>query len=426
MPSDRIVLAVFSSLVLLLILFGSLHAPHRFRLRWRLFIAMLATTIVMLLSHVAAGVLPHGLVLDGVCKSVAYVMFYATLSLSTYYMTAHVAEKTGISYVFAKLSIPICAVFAVGWCVSAFDGVLFSLPRGGWTDESLYWVGQAGGYAVFALILVIIFKNCRVLRSKDTLILLSFIVFPVFALFLRYRFGFVSIDTAIAVSELLIYIFVNMKHTERMYEQQLLIQKYKVSFLYNQIRPHFIFNVLNSIYILCAKDAAIAQGAIEKFSDYLRMNLALMEDDTAVPIERELELVRNYLALEELRFADELSVSYDIAATGFSIPPFTLQPIVENAVKHGIMPKKGGGTVAIRTFRDGEFHVVTVTDDGVGFPPGDGATAEAERHVGISNVRHRLNIICGGSVEIAAPEGGGTSVAVRIPAGWTGGGGPCG
>ncbi|MBQ3669983.1 MAG: histidine kinase [Treponema sp.] len=414
MDSERLVLTVFAAFVLLLMLLGSLREGRATRAKRQFFIALLMMTVIMLVTHVVAGVFPDRTLANSIASCAAYASFYTTLVFCTFYFTAHVAEKARISYLYAKISIPICAVFTVGWCVSAFDGVLFSslMPTG--VFSPVYWIGQMGGYIVFILILAIIFQNCRALGVADTLALLSFVVLPVISLFLRYSYGFISIDLAIALSEILIYVFINMKQTEEIYEQQLLIEKYKLSFLYNQIRPHFIFNVLNSIYILCAKDASIAQSAIEKFSEYLRMNLVLWEGDSVIPIEDELKLVKNYLELEKLRYGDELRVTYNIQATDFIIPSFTLQPIVENAVKHGIMPKKGGGTIAISTFLKENWCCVAITDDGVGFSL-DWDDEKNGVQIGISNVRKRLNLLCSGTVEISDRDGGGSCVEIRIP-----------
>ena len=120
----------------------------------------------------------------------------------------------------------------------------------------------------------------------------------------------------------------------------------------SQIRPHFLFNTLNSIYVLCEKDPEVAQKAIGEFSEYLRGNFEGLENETVIPFSREIEHVRHYLNLEKMRFGSLLHVIYDLDGSEFMIPPLTLQPLAENAVKHGIMRKKDAGKPADQNISD--------------------------------------------------------------------------
>ena len=113
----------------------------------------------------------------------------------------------------------------------------------------------------------------------------------------------------------------------------------------SQIKPHFIFNILNSIYVLIRKDPDQARRAVEVFSDYLRMNLDSLEKEGVVDFSKEKEYVCHYLDLEKIRFQEKLSVRWDLETESFSLPALTVQPLVENAVRHGVMRKKDGGTV---------------------------------------------------------------------------------
>ena len=114
---------------------------------------------------------------------------------------------------------------------------------------------------------------------------------------------------------------------------------------------------------------------------------------------KELEHVKSYLALEQIRFEDELQVEYDIQAHGFLLPSLSLQPLVENAVRHGVSKKAGGGKVTIRTTETGDAFMVTVCDDGVGFDP-DRIPQSRHMPVGIENVRNRLWNMCGGTLAV--------------------------
>ena len=133
-----------------------------------------------------------------------------------------------------------------------------------------------------------------------------------------------------------------------------------------------------------------------------------------IPFGQELSHVQNYINIEKIRFGDRLKVDYAIGCTQFFIPVLTVQPLVENAIRHGVTKKREGGTVTIRTFEDARGFVIEVFDDGVGFDPALSG-CDGQPHTGILNVRTRLQNMCGGSLEIASCPAKGTSSIVRIP-----------
>jgi len=185
----------------------------------------------------------------------------------------------------------------------------------------------------------------------------------------------------------------------------------------SQIQPHFIFNSLNTIYYLVEKNPALAQNAISTFSDYLRVNIESLKSTSLIPFSKELEHVQSYLSLEKMRFDDEIEIRYEIHADQFMVPSLLLQPMVENAVKHGIGKKSGGGVVAIRSFEDEENIYIEVEDNGVGFDVSGIKENTGMEHagVGIENVRRRLKSSCDGKVVIESVPGAGTKVQIVLP-----------
>ncbi len=178
-----------------------------------------------------------------------------------------------------------------------------------------------------------------------------------------------------------------------------------------QMRPHFIHNTLTSIYYLCAKDPGKAQQAILNFSRYLQNNFDTIAEEGAVPFTEELEHAKAYLAVEQACHEGQLLVELDTPVTFFRIPPLTLQPIVENAVKHGMDPDLKPLQVTVAT-RDLERGVqITVEDNGPGFTPSD----EEVPHFALDNVRERLKAQCDGTLEIGARDVGGTKVTIFVP-----------
>jgi signal transduction histidine kinase len=188
----------------------------------------------------------------------------------------------------------------------------------------------------------------------------------------------------------------------------------KLSLMLGQIRAHFIFNVLNSISTLCISDPYQAQSVIKRFSDYLRHNINALEQKGNLPFERELEFIKSYVDLEILRFGKQLKVIYDIQTKGFTIPLLTIQPIVENAIRHGIRNKREGGTVWIKTWKDKEHFYVEVQDNGVGFAYTN-QQPKSHKSIALENISMRLKRIANGGLLISDREGGGASVKVILP-----------
>jgi signal transduction histidine kinase len=194
------------------------------------------------------------------------------------------------------------------------------------------------------------------------------------------------------------------------------LQESHISIMLSQIQPHFLYNTLNSIYYLCETNPMLAKSMVNSFSEYLRNNLSSIEEKGLVSFETELSHIKTYLEIEKVRFEDTLEIEYDIKCVDFSLPVLTVQPIVENAVKHGTSKKRGGGKVVISTYEEKENYVITVSDTGCGFDPSK-KKDDGKRHVGIENVRQRLLNMCGGTLTIESEIGVGTSATIKIPKG---------
>ncbi len=194
----------------------------------------------------------------------------------------------------------------------------------------------------------------------------------------------------------------------------------EVQVMVSQIRPHFVYNTLSSIAILCDIDPQTAKEAAITFAKYLRANMDALKQKEPVPFAIELEHLKNYLYIEKLRFADALNVEYDIRTTDFELPILSIQPLVENAVKHGVGMKKYGGTVKISTMETDSAYEVVVSDDGVGFDMEEALLKQATKsdgksHVGMENTKKRLKEMCGADIEIESRVGEGTTARVIIP-----------
>ena len=185
----------------------------------------------------------------------------------------------------------------------------------------------------------------------------------------------------------------------------------------SQIQPHFLFNALNTIKYLIKKDPKTAETAIVKFSNYLRSNMDSLTQKEPIEFTKELEHVKNYLSIEKLRFGDRLNIEYDINFSDFKIPPLTIQPIAENSVKHGINQKAEGGTLKISSFEEGNFIYVVIQDDGVGFDPNEEPKDTKRSHVGMANIKERLEKLLKANIITESILGVGTKTTIVIPKG---------
>ena len=235
---------------------------------------------------------------------------------------------------------------------------------------------------------------------------------------------FIILTALLGANLLLIFLLIRQrKKSERqrddIEEKDTRIEELQTSIALSQIKPHFLYNSLNTIYVLCGKDLSKGRQAISDLSDYLRSNIGSIDSRLPIPFEEEMEHVKKYLALEELRFPDEFTVSYVTPVTGFSLPALTIQPLVENAVRHGVVQRGEGGIILISTRETDTHYIVSISDNGPGFEPDSAASPDQGQsggeHIGIRNVRERLKRLCRGELEIRSTPGYGTEAIIRIP-----------
>jgi two-component system LytT family sensor kinase len=186
-----------------------------------------------------------------------------------------------------------------------------------------------------------------------------------------------------------------------------------------QLQPHFLFNTLNAIVVLVRQQKGQqAEETLARFSDLLRAVLADMEAQE-VTLGRELEYLRLYLSIEQLRFSDRLHIEIDVEPEllDAAVPHMGLQPIVENAIRHGIGPRATPGAIVIRAQRVGDALHVTVRDDGPGFRAAGGQSEKHGMGLGLANTRARLKQLYGDCAELRTENGqaGGAQVTMVLP-----------
>lgn len=204
------------------------------------------------------------------------------------------------------------------------------------------------------------------------------------------------------------------KQAKKTAELQKELGDINMTLMISQIQPHFLYNALNTIKYLTKKDPKAAEVAIVKFSSYLRANMDSLTEKEPIPFKKEMEHVQNYIHIESLRFGDRLKVEYDVEYEDFLIPPLTIQPIAENAIKHGINQRVDGGTLKISTKEKENEILILIEDNGVGFDINEQKN-DGRSHVGMKNIRTRLEEMLNAQVEIDSTIGVGTKVTIIIP-----------
>ena len=190
------------------------------------------------------------------------------------------------------------------------------------------------------------------------------------------------------------------------------LEQSRIVLAMSQIHAHFIFNILNAISGMCKYDPQKADDTIIRFARYLRGNIDTMQEDRLESFDASLRHLEDYMALEQVRFGDRITFDTDIEATDFLLPPLVLQPLVENAIKHGCANEEDGLSIFLHTWREKDGVMITVEDDGVGF---DTNSEIAKTSVGLSNVRFRLKQMAQGKLSIRSAPGQGTTVTIFIP-----------
>ena len=190
------------------------------------------------------------------------------------------------------------------------------------------------------------------------------------------------------------------------------LKESRISIMLSQIQPHFIYNTLGTIERMCLKDPKKAFDLVRNFSLYLRGNFSELDSVAPIRFEEELNHIEYYVNIEKVRFPD-MSIEYDVEATEFVLPALSVQPLVENAIKHGLMRLESGGTVLVRSYETPTHFCVEVKDDGVGFDTS--LPIDEKMHVGLRNIRGRLNAMVNGDLILESKPGVGTKAVIMIP-----------
>ncbi|MBQ9484159.1 MAG: histidine kinase [Ruminiclostridium sp.] len=337
----------------------------------------------------------------------------------------HIAEKNNmkkLGYVVTVVQLlqaPCLALLAA----TPFTGALYYIDEGNcYKRGELFGAWHYTTIASFVFIIAVIALTWKKLDSFLKKIVITAAVIPLIAFIFNFVHSEVSWNNlSVSLLAMIIYMLYEKNRAsvtvqavtelaetrQQLAERELALEQSKNETLMAQIQPHFINNSLMAIRSQCVNYPEVYES-ITNFSLYLRSNFEALGNTQKIGFDREMESIEAYLALEQQNFGDRLKVEYDIDFDNFSIPPLIVQPLVENAVRHGIATREKGGTVRIKTRCKDGVITVEVTDEGNG---NSNITMQqnARRGIGIENVRARVKYMNNGELEIIPNENGTTA-----------------
>ncbi len=345
------------------------------------------------------------MILEYLCFSVLTVMPMPLL--------LHCCGEEQINSVLLRAEIMMWCVFCIMLLATQLCDMFYYV-----SSDNQYYRGPLFPLMISPLAVIMIINTAALIIkrkkiSKRFFLALLIYILPTTILVILYMFA--AVDLVVSfwgfLCALTMFALILTDNMKKYMHQQREIANQRANVMILQMRPHFIYNTMMGIYYLCGQDSQKAKQVTLDFTTYLRKNFDALASEDTVPFKDELEHTRAYLAVEKAQFEDSLFVSFDTPHTLFRLPPLTLQPIVENSVKHGMAASDDPIHITIVTRQTDTTSEIIVEDDGPGF----GSVDNNEPHIALKNIRERLKLMCNGTLEISPREGGGTSVKVTIP-----------
>lgn len=403
-------LLVFSALVTLFLLIGAITDMNRKSRFMSSFIILLISNILMQLGEAGiwffAGELEN-IVLLNISAMMSMVFSYVLISAYAHCLTEFACERKKVSFVPNYIILAICSIYILLSVISLFNGMFFSFDENGcFVNGPMY--GLVRAFDLIVIIIGIFWVMCyrKILTLREISFLISFNVLPLLSMTLQRFWEPTPQYMAVTLSLIVIYVLFHGEITRQLADS-------RISIMLSQIQPHFMHNMLTTIMYMCRTEPEEAEKTVGQFADYLRANMDSLTLKQCIQFETELKHVKTYWSLEEKRFGDKIRAVYDIQENSFMLPSLTIQPIVENAVKHG-MRKGKQLTVTIRTYSDVNNYYVEINDDGRGFDV-SAFENDGKSHIGIKNVQQRLKMMCGGELMVNSVPDQGTDAVIKIP-----------
>ena len=347
-----------------------------------------------------------------------YTSFYIANNLEVFflyvYMRNYVELKEKTQKALNITNIAAFAIFAILDILNIFVPMFFHAENGEYIREKTMFLSQGYQFLMLAIVFFTAITH-KQLQIREKAAFATYCVLPLIAIifqnfFKGYAIAYVSIIVAIEV----LFFFLNVEKNVKLAKEEEKAKEAQIRVMLSQIQPHFVYNSLSAISTLIPLDPEKAQKALDDFTAYLRINLSTLTESHLIPFEDELRHIKTFIALEELRFPDRINVIYDLDVTDFYLPPLSVQPLVENAIKHGILKKMEGGTVKISTYEDDDAYIVKIEDNGIGFDK-DGVDFASNKHFGLNNIAYRIAKMSGGSLHMESEPNKGAKAVATFP-----------
>ena len=413
-------LLVFAILVTFFILLGCVGYKSRNLSYMRNFVWIVCMNLVMLIGECGLWIMKLGFKNVWLTKLFGFFSYGGGTIMALFYLFCILSfvEERGapdVSYRSAYLMRIVCGCYLVLVFLSMFNGMLFQVDaHGNLTDGPYYWIAWLIDPMILLIEILVVVHYRKNLSRFGTIVMLNFGLVSLLTTGLQSIWYPVPELLACTLALLLMFMLFYWEMAKNLLENERELMQSQMSLAISQIQPHFLYNTLSTIAELCRKDSAMAEEVTNRFALYLRGNLEHMGDSFPVEFSKELKHVQTYLWIEKIRFQEELQVVYDIQTEDFIIPALTVQPLVENAVKHGMMGSENVCTITIRTKCVERGYQVIIEDDGCGFDP-EQVKNDGRKHIGIESVRSRLKFMVGGTLTVKSAIGKGTTVIIEIP-----------
>ena len=349
----------------------------------------------------------------------AFFFGFLTMPLVAEYISHLISKRSGIPGLYWKYIEWI--LFAVGTALlvaNLFNEFIYSFDARNTYFRLGY--GILPGCIAFTGIIItlgVVLQYIGYMNKFEKAAMIMFLVLPNVAVIIQtMHYGVSFTNISLVLSTFLLFVSYEFDYMEFNTEKERKLAEERIRLINQQVQPHFIFNTLSLIRHLCKNAPDEAADAVNEFSGYLRGCTDFLNETDCIPAERELDLVKHYIYLEQKRFGKSITVEYDIDDTDFSVPPFAVQTIVENAIKHGLRSQSiTNGLISIRTREEGDSHIIEIEDNGAGFDTDILKDSTQTAHVGLKNTAERLRLMCGGTIDVRSEPGNGTKVTIKIP-----------
>lgn len=342
-----------------------------------------------------------------------YIMNNTEVLLLFMYMLSYVKASNYQKNQMLITSLILFAVFIILDIVNIFTGIFFSADGGKYVRSKTMILSQGYQFIIFTSVFLVALISKKI-NIREKISFAFYCILPLIAILLQNKFeGYAIAYLSIIVSVEILFFFVNVQKNIELAAEEEKNKEAQIKIMLSQIQPHFIYNSLSAISTLITINPEKAQKSLDDFTEYLRRNLSSITETRLIPFKDELQHIKTYVALEKMRFNNRINVIYDIGTMDFVVPPLTIQPLVENAIKHGVLKKIEGGTVTISTYETDAYYIIEIKDDGIGFDMNK-IDFDKNVHFGLKNIGYRISQTTSGELIINSVINEGTKVTVKF------------